>query len=44
MSTGKMIHEGRDTRRIREMAGKKREALNTEQGDDWNQRKYHHWK
>src|SRR5258706_16455527 len=35
----KTIHEGRNVKRIREMLGIKQEALASELGDDWNQRK-----
>jgi len=33
------IHEGRNIKRFREMLGIKQEALASELGDDWNQRK-----
>ncbi|WP_346237362.1 helix-turn-helix transcriptional regulator [Niabella insulamsoli] len=35
----KTIHQGRNVRRFREMMGLKQEALATELGDEWNQRK-----
>lgn len=35
----KMIHQGRNVKRFREMLGIKQEALALELGDDWNQRK-----
>jgi transcriptional regulator with XRE-family HTH domain len=35
----KTIHEGRNVKRIREMLGIKQEALASELGDDWSQRK-----
>lgn len=35
----KMVHEGRNVKRIREMLGIKQEALAIELGDDWNQKK-----
>lgn len=35
----KIIHEGRNVKRIREMLGVKQEALAIELGDDWNQKK-----
>src|SRR5258706_12485857 len=35
----KTIHEGRNVKRIREMLGIKQEALASELGDDWNQKK-----
>lgn len=37
--TEKTIHEGRNVKRFREMLGIKQEALATELGDDWNQKK-----
>jgi transcriptional regulator with XRE-family HTH domain len=35
----KIIHQGRNVKRFREMLGIKQEALAVELGDDWNQRK-----
>lgn len=35
----KIIHEGRNVKRFREMWGMKQEALATALGDDWNQKK-----
>jgi transcriptional regulator with XRE-family HTH domain len=35
----KMIHQGRNIKRFREMLGIKQEALAVELGEDWNQRK-----
>jgi transcriptional regulator with XRE-family HTH domain len=35
----KIIHQGRNIKRFREMLGIKQEALANELGDDWNQRK-----
>ncbi len=35
----KMIHQGRNVKRFREMLGIKQEALAVELGEDWNQRK-----
>lgn len=35
----KKIHEGRNVKRFREMLGIKQEALASELGDDWNQKK-----
>jgi transcriptional regulator with XRE-family HTH domain len=35
----KMIHEGRNVKRIREILGMKQEALAIELGEDWNQKK-----
>lgn len=35
----KIIHEGRNVKRIREMLGIKQDALAIELGDDWNQKK-----
>jgi transcriptional regulator with XRE-family HTH domain len=35
----KVIHQGRNVKRFREMLGIKQEALALELGDDWNQRK-----
>lgn len=35
----KKIHEGRNVKRFREMLGMKQEALASELGDDWNQKK-----
>jgi transcriptional regulator with XRE-family HTH domain len=35
----KMIHQGRNVKRFREMLGIKQEALAFELGEDWNQRK-----
>lgn len=35
----KIIHQGRNLKRFREMLGIKQEALALELGDDWNQRK-----
>lgn len=35
----KTIHQGRNVKRFREMWGIKQEALATELGEDWNQRK-----
>jgi transcriptional regulator with XRE-family HTH domain len=35
----KTVHEGRNVKRIREMLGIKQEALASELGDDWNQRR-----
>ena len=39
MSTGKIIHEGRNIKRIREMLGIKQDALAMDLGEDWNQKK-----
>lgn len=33
------IHQGRNVKRFREMLGIKQEALASELGEDWNQRK-----
>ncbi|MCX6317284.1 MAG: XRE family transcriptional regulator [Bacteroidetes bacterium] len=35
----KMIHQGRNVKRFREMLGIKQETLALELGDDWNQKK-----
>jgi transcriptional regulator with XRE-family HTH domain len=35
----KIIHQGRNIKRIREIQGIKQEALAIELGDDWNQKK-----
>jgi transcriptional regulator with XRE-family HTH domain len=35
----KMIHQGRNIKRFREMRGLKQEGLATELGEDWNQKK-----
>ena len=35
----KQIHEGRNVKRFREMLGIKQEALASELGEDWNQKK-----
>lgn len=35
----KIIHQGRNIKRFREMLGIKQEALASELGEDWNQRK-----
>jgi transcriptional regulator with XRE-family HTH domain len=35
----KTIHQGRNIKRFREMLGVKQEALASELGDDWNQKK-----
>lgn len=35
----KKIHEGRNVKRFREMLGIKQEALASDLGDDWNQKK-----
>ena len=35
----KIIHQGRNVKRFREMLGIKQEALAVELGEDWNQRK-----
>ncbi|WP_114792495.1 helix-turn-helix transcriptional regulator [Niabella yanshanensis] len=35
----KKIHEGRNVKRFREMLGMKQEALASELGEDWNQKK-----
>ena len=35
----KTIHQGRNIKRFREMLGMKQEALASELGDDWNQKK-----
>ncbi|MGN7787715.1 helix-turn-helix domain-containing protein [Niabella sp. 22666] len=35
----KKIHEGRNVKRFRELLGIKQEALASELGDDWNQKK-----
>lgn len=35
----KLIHQGRNVKRFREMLGIKQEGLALELGDDWNQRK-----
>jgi len=37
--TEKIIHEGRNVKRFREMQGMKQEALADALGDDWNQKK-----
>ena len=37
--TNEKIHQGRNLKRFREMLGIKQEALATELGDDWNQKK-----
>lgn len=37
--TNKMIHEGRNVKRFREMLGIKQEALAAALGEDWNQKK-----
>ena len=37
--TEKMIHEGRNVKRFRELLGMKQEALADALGDDWNQKK-----
>ncbi|MDE3214220.1 MAG: helix-turn-helix transcriptional regulator [Bacteroidota bacterium] len=39
MTTERLIHEGRNVKRIREMLGIKQDALALELGDDWNQKK-----
>jgi transcriptional regulator with XRE-family HTH domain len=36
---GRLIHQGRNVKRFREMLGIKQEALAIELGEDWNQRK-----
>ena len=38
-STDKKIHQGRNVKRFREMLGIKQDALASELGDDWNQKK-----
>ncbi len=37
--TNEKIHQGRNVKRFREMLGIKQEALASELGDDWNQKK-----
>lgn len=37
--TERIIHEGRNVKRIREMLGIKQDALALELGDEWNQKK-----
>ena len=39
MNAERMVHEGRNVKRIREMLGIKQDALAMELGDDWNQKK-----
>ena len=38
-NTNEKIHQGRNVKRFREMLGIKQEALASELGDDWNQKK-----
>jgi len=38
-NSGRVIHEGRNVKRFREMLGIKQEALAIELGEDWNQKK-----
>ncbi len=38
-STMKQVHEGRNVKRFREMLGIKQEALASDLGEDWNQKK-----
>jgi len=39
MEKPQKVHEGRNVRRFREMMGLKQEALASELGDDWNQKR-----
>jgi transcriptional regulator with XRE-family HTH domain len=38
-TTEKKVHQGRNVKRFREMLGMKQEALASELGEDWNQKK-----